>query len=607
MRRKTLMMAVALATGSTMLAVAPAWAQSGKGNQTGKGSPSSQFDVTTTNDTVDANPGDGDCDDSSGECSLRAAIQEANATPGDDDIRLTNGATYSLEIVSAGDDGPASGDLDVTSTITIEGRGATVDLDGFGDRAFDVSASGDLTVENLDVTGGTVPSGQSGGAFQSAGALRIFDARLSGNVAEGPMSSGGAIFNNAGFLLVADSTLDGNRATRAGGAIEANAGTTRLDKVRMMDNETGPMPGNGGGLHLTGAGTVEVLGSEISGNRASAEGGGLWNSATGTMTVTKTDLRDNVASGPAADQGGGGLFNDGGQLTVRTSRIEGNSADGAAGSGGGILNDGGTLSVSSSTIADNTAMRAGGGVEADIGSTNLDRVILRDNQTGPTPGNGGGLHVTGAGTVNVTRSDVSGNKASAEGGGLWNSAVGTMTVTDSQFRGNTASGPAADQGGGALFNDGGSLTVEDSSIRDNDADGTSGSGGGILNNTGELSVTSTLISGNSATRAGGGIEAVAGTTTLQHVTLKGNDTGPNPGNGGGLHLTGMGTVDIDNSSVTGNRAASEGGGLWNSATGTMIVTNTEVTGNQAPVGPNVFNDGGTFTLNGSPVAATPTP
>ena len=81
------------------------------------------------------------------------------------------------------------------------------------------------------------------------------------------------------------------------------------------------------------------------------------------------------------------------------------------------------------------------------------------------------------------------------------------------------------------------------------------------------------ITGNSATRAGGGIEAVAGSqTTLTRATLSENSTGDGPGNGGGLHLTGAGTVHVSRSVVTGNTAAAEGGGLWNSSAGVLTAT-----------------------------------
>lgn len=91
--------------------------------------------------------------------------------------------------------------------------------------------------------------------------------------------------------------------------------------------------------------------------------------------------------------------------------------------------------------------------------------------------------------------------------------------------------------------------MSNSQLLNNAANGTSGSGGGILNNNGVLTVESSSIRGNSASRAGGGIEVNVGTTATNPVTasinlttLRGNSTGANTGNGGGLHLTGAGQV-----------------------------------------------------------------
>src|SRR5688572_33136742 len=47
--------------------------------------------VNSTADAVDANPGDGICATSSGVCTLRAAIQEANASNGADTITVPAG------------------------------------------------------------------------------------------------------------------------------------------------------------------------------------------------------------------------------------------------------------------------------------------------------------------------------------------------------------------------------------------------------------------------------------------------------------------------------------------------------------------------------------
>ena len=44
------------------------------------------FTVNSNGDLADNSPGDGVCNNGAGACTLRAAIQEANALPGDDAI-----------------------------------------------------------------------------------------------------------------------------------------------------------------------------------------------------------------------------------------------------------------------------------------------------------------------------------------------------------------------------------------------------------------------------------------------------------------------------------------------------------------------------------------
>ena len=79
-----------------------------------------QFVVNTSDDTVDTNPGNGICADINGNCSLRAAIMEANSTPGANDIFVPNN-TYIIGLDAPGEDGGLSGDLDIASEIAITG------------------------------------------------------------------------------------------------------------------------------------------------------------------------------------------------------------------------------------------------------------------------------------------------------------------------------------------------------------------------------------------------------------------------------------------------------------------------------------------------------
>ncbi len=55
-------------------------------------------------------------------CTLRAAIQEANALPGPDTIQVEPGI-YELEIPALNDDLPDTGDYDIYSAVTIVGVG----------------------------------------------------------------------------------------------------------------------------------------------------------------------------------------------------------------------------------------------------------------------------------------------------------------------------------------------------------------------------------------------------------------------------------------------------------------------------------------------------
>ena len=247
---------------------------------------------------------------------------------------------------------------------------------------------------------------------------------------------------------------------------------------------------------------------DVGGNTA-INGGGIYN--TGTATVTGfTLISDNTATGNSSTEGGGGIYNDGGTLTVNDfSSIENNAATGTSGSGGGIFNNtSGTMTVTDASITANTANRAGGGIEDNSGTglgVTLTSVTLDNNVAQGTPGNGGGLHVTGAGDVSITGGTVSGNSAANEGGGLWNGS-GTTTIDGVTIDSNTAGND-----GGGIFNNSGTATIQNSAtITGNSA---SQDGGGIYNDA-TLTVDGSTIGTNTA-QAGGGIYNNAGTATIQ--------------------------------------------------------------------------------------------
>ena len=84
------------------------------------------FAVDSVADLVDASPGDGTCADAGGDCTLRAAIMEANALAGADEIDVPAGG-YLLNLAGTCEDLSATGDLDITDDLTIRGAGSGSD------------------------------------------------------------------------------------------------------------------------------------------------------------------------------------------------------------------------------------------------------------------------------------------------------------------------------------------------------------------------------------------------------------------------------------------------------------------------------------------------
>ncbi len=590
--------------------------------------------------------------------SLREAIMAANsnaafvdapagqAGPGTVDT-IQFSPALSGQVITLG----SLGALQITDSLQIaDTNSLPIIVDGGGQQIFDVSSSASsVALSNLTLRNGAanqggaiyVDSGTSldlarvtlqnnrandGGAiYNNGGSLNVLQSTLSNNTADAASGSGGAIFSASGSVTIVSSQLSFNSATRAGGGIEVIDGTVSMLRTSLVQNDVNGVagaanPGNGGGLHVSGTATVTIANGILIGNMAASEGGGLWNQTGSTLNVFNTVIFRNHALGDDATNGGGGIFNNGGVLNVTgaATTISNNFASGTAGSGGGIFNDaGGTVNVTDATITGNVANRAGGGIEAVAGTTtNLTNVILSLNNAGvgpdavASPGNGGGLHITGAGDATILGGEVSNNVAAREGGGLWNGA-GTMTVDGTLIVGNTASGAAADDGGGGIFNNGGPLNINNATISDNIADGAAGSGGGLFSLAGSVMVTGTTFSFNSANRAGGGIEIVDGTLTLTDSNLISNDVNGGagaaaPGNGGGLHVTGGSTmVTIDGGSVFNNLAASEGGGLWNGAgsmtvqNGTLIDSNEAFGDDLTNGGGGIFNNGGVLNVTGA--------
>ncbi len=196
-----------------------------------------------------------------------------------------------------------------------------------------------------------------------------------------------------------------------------------------------------------------------------------FSAGTGTLTLTNSVVRNNFSFNFANVAVGGGIYNNGGTLHVINSTISGNLSNN---DGGGIGNNG-LLTVSNSTINNNTNIHGnGGGIRSFGGVVTIDRSTIDGNGKPPdidSGGCGGGMRI-GAGELTVTNSTISGNRAGDTGGGICigrdSPAPAKATVRSSTITGNTTFRPFAGQGGGGISSDG-DVTLSNTIVAGNTA------------------------------------------------------------------------------------------------------------------------------------------
>lgn len=227
--------------------------------------------------------------------------------------------------------------------------------------------------------------------------------------------------------------------------------------------------------------TVDISGVTIRGGRAVTMGGGIRNA--GTLVIADSAISNNKAEATDELALGGGIGTGAGSVTtVSSCRVHDNAAIGdgesGTGAGGGLGTFQGELSVSSSTIDGNDAQGplgggAGGGVAVFSGTFLLDGSTVQRNETSAAfSALGAGIEIDCSvfgpcGSVSVTASTIAQNEAfslgSAGGGGV-NVSGGSLVLANSTLTQNIASGLVAPttsipRPGGGLYLDGAAATI----------------------------------------------------------------------------------------------------------------------------------------------------
>lgn len=319
-----------------------------------------EFNVTDTYDDIDANPGDGVCADSSGSCTLRAAVMEANATTGADTIKLGAGV-FNLTVAGR-EDNARGGDLDISDDLTIVGAGRDQSIvDGGGRLHYRVFHT------HIKAPGATPTS-----VGPTVGVSRL--TVRNGVDEDEPSPDGGCISHTAGFLSLDDVEVSGCQARGGGGGIWANADlrTTNSEiKNNTVDDQSNSLQKPGGGGLLVTGGRTSLVNVHVTGNKIvnssvgvggpARGGGGMSVSGSARVTIESSKFVNNstTTSGGAIDARGSWMF-------ITNSEFTGNSADGGGSDFGSLETGGGAiacLNFSSSTDTTPALVVVGGVVK----------------------------------------------------------------------------------------------------------------------------------------------------------------------------------------------------------------------------------------------------
>jgi hypothetical protein len=455
--------------------------------------------------------------------------------------------------------------------------------------------------------GGTADcSAGIGGAIYSLTALELDDDIFTGNKATGDATgSGGAI---AGLAQVSGSndTFTSNVAAGSGSTCASSGagigggvygGTiVTLQSGTFNKNEaTGNTIGAGGAILTVSLGVVNdtfsnntVMATGTQGATSSSGGGAIYTQDLNASGNIFTGNRATVEGAMAASSYGGAIFSDNGTVTLANNQFKSNvsrtlsvgqAIGGAIGTTTSTLVSSGDTFVSNAATSGATGTSVGGAMYEDGASTIGHDTFTGNSTTSGMAAVGGAVGLDGSSmmvgdTFSSNVATASGAAAEGVGGALVDS--GGVTLSNSVMTGNTAgtaAGAMAAGNGDFIFN---TTMTGNKALLVNETD----TGGGAIDTDAGITIEGSTIAGNTATlknvahTGGGGIFVDSGPLELATSSITGNKVlGSAPASGGGGIFLNNG-ASISNSTIGGNSSTTAGGGLYAGANDSVDAVNT---------------------------------
>ena len=501
---------------------------------------------------------------------------------------------------------PNSTDIKATS-ITLTGtNSATINANSKG-SAFTLSKAIPVTITNIKFTGGSATNG--GGILvngvKGASLTLGEDAVITGNTATTSGGTANLVMNSTS--QISGNTANGTATTNGGGGVYLSYANLSMSGSALIGDTSGSAAATNGStghsnMAKNGGGVYCDTGSNVYLGFASASDSG---------TSLSRGIRHNYASSC-----GGGIYVNGGSVTLKTGYVSYNGTAATSDcDGGGIWQKSGTtVTISGGTIAKNKGYYGGGvyaggtftmsgGAIGDSSPTTAANTTSSTNYSNYAA-YGGGIYAPSGASVSLNSGYVSYNYASQQGGGI--KAIASIT-----FKSNVNYNGTAGNGGGIYAN---TFSLSSGTIKGNEAAGNGGgiacavdasytltisggtvtankalNGGGVYG--GAIGMTGGTISSNTATNTavtdeycgGGGIFADTYYLILTGGSIQGNIS---KGNGGGVlmrdsYLYMSGSAVIGNSGVSAppdaagktksNNADYDGGGIYANCDGAVYI------------------------------------